>query len=60
MEIFAKNILDIVITHNHEMCYIKHALDPLCVFFTLFGCGGWGGGPKGSRAQLADAVFPAL
>ena len=25
---------DIVTTYNDEICYVKHALDPLCVFFT--------------------------
>ena len=33
-----KNIFDILTIHNDEMSYIKHVLDPLCVFFTLFGC----------------------
>ena len=62
---------DIVTTYNDEICYVKHVLDPLCVFFTLFGCwGGVGGGlqtatqtdsirgaPKGAGAQPACAVF---
>ena len=47
----------IVTTYNDEICYVKHVLAPFYVFFTLFGCGG-GGGPKGSRAQPAYAVFP--
>ena len=42
MENFAKHFFDIVTTYNDEICYVKHVLDPLCVFFTLFGC--WGGG----------------
>ena len=33
---------DIVTTYNDEICYVGHVLDPLCVFFTLFGCGGGG------------------
>ena len=37
---------DIVATHNDEICYVKHFLDPLCVFFTLFGCV-CGGGSQG-------------
>ena len=55
-----KFFFDIVTTYNDEICYVKHVLDPLYVFFTPFGCGrGWGGGaPKGSRAQPADEVFP--
>ena len=47
----------IVTTYNDEICYVKHVVAPLYVFFTLFGC--WGGGaPKGYRAQPACAVFP--
>ena len=42
MENFEKTIFDIVTTYNDEICYVKHVLDPLCVFFTLFGCGGGG------------------
>ena len=41
-KIFAKLFFDIVTTYNDEICYVNHVLDPLCVFFTLFGC--WGGG----------------
>ena len=56
MENFAKNDFAIVTSHNGEICYVKHVLDPLCVFFTLFGC--WGGGaPKGFGAQPAYAVL---
>ena len=35
---------DIVTTHNDKICYVKHVLAPLYVFFTLFGCWGGGGG----------------
>ena len=38
MENFCKFFFDIVTTYNDEICYVKHVLDPLCVFFTLFGC----------------------
>ena len=58
MENFAKHFFDIVTTYNDEICYVKHVLAPYYVFFTLFGCGGGGGAPKGSRAQPAYAVFP--
>ena len=45
-KIFANFFFDIVTTYNDEICYVKHVLDPLCVFFTLFGW--WGGGvPRG-------------
>ena len=40
MENFAKTIFDIVTTYNDEICYVKYVLDPICVFFTLFGCEG--------------------
>ena len=26
---------DIVTTYNDEICYVKHALDPLCVFLAV-------------------------
>ena len=58
MEIFAKTILNIVTTYNDEICYVKHVLDPLCVFFTLFGCGG--GGTKGCRAHNLLVQFSSL
>ena len=48
MENFAKKIFDIVTAHDDEICYVKHVLAPLYVFFTLFGCcGGGGGGSQG-------------
>ena len=50
MEIFAKCFFDIVTTYNDEICYVKHVLAPLCVFFTLFGC--WGGGARGLGHNL--------
>ena len=40
----------VVTTHNDEICYVKHVLAPLCVFFTLFGC--LGGGPRGPGHNL--------
>ena len=49
--------IDIVTTHNDEMCYVKHVLAPLYVFFTLFGCWGGGGAPKGAGAQPAYVVY---
>ena len=45
---FRNFFFDIVTTHNDEICYVKHVLAPLCVFFTLFGCFFLGGGvPRG-------------
>ena len=52
MEIFAKKKIDIVTTHNDEICYVKHVLAPLYVFFTLFGCWGGGGLPRGLGHNL--------
>ena len=40
-------------TYNDEICYVKHVLAPLYVFFTLFGCGVGGGGlPRGLGHNL--------
>ena len=44
MEISETDFFDTLTTLNDQISYIKHVLDPLCVFFTLFGCGGGGGG----------------
>ena len=43
-KIFAEHFFDIVTTYNDEICYVKHVLAPLYVFFTLFGFFFWGGG----------------
>ena len=56
-KIFAKTIFDIVTTYNDEISYVKHVLDPLCVFFTLFGCGG--GVPRGLGHTTCLCSFPA-
>ena len=59
MEISETNFFDTLTIQNHQISYVKHVLDPLHVFFTLFGCVCVGGGvPTRSRAQLADAAFP--
>ena len=52
MEKFAKFFFDIVTTYNDGICYVGHVLDPLCVFFTLFGCGCGGGLPRGLGYNL--------
>ena len=52
------DLFDLLTIHNDQIPDVKHVLEPLYVFFTLFGCwGGGGGAPKGSRAQPDDAVF---
>ena len=34
---FCNFFFDIVTTRNDEICYVKHVLAPVYVFFTLFG-----------------------
>ena len=46
MEISETDFFDILTIQNDQISYVKHVLDPLHVFFTLFGCGG-GGVPRG-------------
>ena len=58
MENFAKKSFDIVTTHNDEICYVKHVLAPLYVFFTLVGC--WRGGSQGGQGTTCLCSFPAL
>ena len=51
--IFAKHFFVFVTTYNDETRYVKHVLAPFYVFFTLFGCGGGGGGlPRGLGRNL--------
>ena len=57
MEILKKKS-DIVTTYNDEISYVKHVLDPLCVFFTLFRCWG-GGGYQGGLGTICLCSFPA-
>ena len=45
--------LDILTILNYKISYVEHVLDPLYVFFTLFGC--WRGAdaaPKGLGCNL--------
>ena len=51
-KIFAKHFFDIVTTYNDEICYVKHVLAPFYVFFTLFGCWGGRGLPRGLGHNL--------
>ena len=38
------DFFDIVTIQNDQISYVNHVVDPLCVFFTLFGCWrGYGG-----------------
>ena len=47
MEISKTDFFDTLTIQNDQISYVKHVLAPLYVFFTLFGCGGWGGGSQG-------------
>ena len=44
IEIFITDVFEILTIINHQISYVKHVLEPLYVFFTVFGCldGGWG------------------
>ena len=44
IEISQTDFFDTLTIQNDQISYVKHVLDPLHVFFTLFGCGGGGGG----------------
>ena len=53
MEITETDFFDILTIRNDQISYVKHVLAPLYVFFTLFGCGGGGGGlPRGVGHNL--------
>ena len=51
MELSETDFFDTLTIQNHQISYVKHVLAPLYAFFTLFGCWGEGGAPKGSRAH---------
>ena len=44
MEVSETDFFDTLTIQNDQISYVKHFLAPLHVFFTLFGCGGGGGG----------------
>ena len=48
MENFSIFLLFLTI-QNDKICYVKHVLDPLYVFFTIFGFFYWGGGQVGQE-----------
>ena len=52
------DFFDTLTIQNDQISYAKHVVAPLYAFFTLFGCLGGGGAPKGSRAQPTYAAFP--
>ena len=57
--IFETDFFDTLTIQNDQISFVKHVLDPVHVFFTLFGCGG-GGGTKGSRAHSLLMQFSGL
>ena len=60
MEISETDFFDTLTIQNDQISYVKHVLAPFCVFFTLFGCVGGGGGTKGSRAHNLLMQFSGL
>ena len=50
MEIFKPDFFDVLTIHNDQISYVKHILDCLYVFFTLFR--GW----RGDWGLLNDFV----
>ena len=57
MEISKTDLSDTLTIQSDQISYVKHVLAPLYVFFTLFGCFGVRGAPKGAGAQPAHVVF---
>ena len=51
MEISETDFFDTLTIQNDQTSYVKHVLDPRCVFFTLFGFYG-GGLPRGLGHNL--------
>ena len=53
MALSETDCFDTLSIQNDQTSYVKHVLDPLCVFFTLVGCLGGGGGlPRGLGHNL--------
>ena len=46
------DFFDTLTIQNDQISYVKHVLAPLYVFFTLFGCWGGGGLPRGLGHNL--------
>ena len=58
MEISETDFFDPLTIQNDQISYVKHVLDPVHVFFTLFGCGG-GGVPRGLGHTTCLCSFQA-
>ena len=52
MEISKTDFFDTLTIQKDQISYVKHVLAPLYVFFTLFGCWGGGGLPRGIGHNL--------
>ena len=60
MEISETDFFYTLTIQNDQISYVKHVLDPVHVFFTLFECRGGGGGAKGFRAHNLLMQFSGL
>ena len=52
MEISETDFFDTLTIQNDQISNVKHVLAPLYLFFTLFGCWGGGGLPRGLGHNL--------
>ena len=52
MEISETDFFDTLTIQKDQISYVKHVLAPRYVFFTLFGCWGGGGLPRGTGHNL--------
>ena len=59
MEISETDFFDTLTIQNDQISYVKHVLAPLHVFFTLFGCVGGGGVPRGLGHTTCLCIFLA-
>ena len=53
------NFVCILTIDNNKTSYVKHVLDPLCAFFTLFGFFRGRGGSQGGRGTTCSCIFPS-
>ena len=59
IEISETDFFDTLTIQNDQIFYVKHVLDPVHVFFTLFGRGGAGGVPRGLGHTACSCSFQA-
>ena len=59
IEISETDFFHTLTIQNDQISYVKHVLDPVHVFFTLFGCGGGGGVPRGVGHTTCLCSFQA-